>query len=176
MPMSSPQITRMFGFWFVGAAKSLPSLPCCRSSLLPLEREDLPPVAGHAHDQPAVLPRVVERLLGALVVSVLALRVVVVHQELERGASAALRVLEHLDVSVRVPGGEDGPAADVDLDADGLADFVVDEADPRLADERGAGVDDLALVLEGGAHHLLGRNPIDRGRDLAHEVDPPARD
>ena len=90
------------------------------------------PIVLHADDGPAVLLRMVfqrgrevtvfdvrQSARGA--VGKFARRVVVQHEQLEPRAAAALRVFQHLLVADGVAERGDGPAADVLVDADGLA-------------------------------------------------------
>ena len=97
-----------------------------------LGREDRLPVVLHADDGPAILLRlfVQRRREGAefdvrqsecRTVGVFARRIIVQHQQLEPRAAAALRVFQHLLVAVGIAERGDGPAADVLVDADGLA-------------------------------------------------------
>ena len=65
------------------------------------------------------------------VVGPFALGVGVVDEEAEARAAAGGGPLQHLQVAVGVAEGGDRPAADVLVDADGLAGLVVDEVDLR---------------------------------------------
>jgi len=55
--------------------------------------------------------------------------------------------LEHLLLAVRVAEGKDGATADVLIDADGLAGFVVNEVQLGQFDEQGLAVRSSKLVL-----------------------------
>src|SRR5262245_44284965 len=126
-PMSSPQITRMFGFFAAwawaspGAAASpiahrsarvhVAATDCLISGPPPLlvcgsllEGVDRLPVLLHVHDRPALLRRLVERLVqaadgGLAVVRPLPLRVGVVDDAHEPRAVSRGGPLEHLVVT-----------------------------------------------------------------------------
>src|SRR5262245_4322210 len=141
--MSSPKITRMFGF-FACASAGLPAnamtaavmrvvtracIGCspsvwCRPRLL--ERVDLLPVGLHVDDRPAPRLGLVERLVQPAdvrlaVVRPFASRVGVMDDAHEPLALAGRRPLEHLLIAVRVAKREHGPPADELLDVHRLA-------------------------------------------------------
>jgi hypothetical protein len=99
-------------------------------------REDLIPVRGHVHHDPAAFAGLVERPIespdvGVSVVGPLPFGVGVVHDHGEARPVARGGPLEHLQVAVGVAERENRASADVALDADGLAGLVVDEVDLR---------------------------------------------
>ena len=87
-----------------------------------------------------------------------------VEQEAQPGTLPVLGVFQHLDVAVRVAGGQDRPAADVQLNVDRLARAVVNGFhQPRLAEQDRAILAPLVFkgdvasddVLAGDAVNLL---------------------
>ena len=150
-------------------------------------REDGLPVVLHADDGPAVFLRMFfqrgregtefdVRQSARRAVGKFARRIVVQHEQLEPRAAAALRVFQHLLVAVGVAERGDGPAADVLVDADGLAALVVIEVQLRQAHEHGLAVAQFKLRLHAAADDLFRRDAIDLLRPRAHELDAAAGD
>ena len=82
------------------------------------------------------------------------------HEQLEPRAAAALRVFQHLLVADGVAERGDGPAADVLVDADGLAAFVVIEVQLRQTHEHGLAVAQFKLRLHAAADDLFRRDAV----------------
>src|SRR6185503_19038811 len=120
-----------------GRAEEVPSrergagIQARRSDLMPqpvgsfsLERKHALPVLFHVDDGPLLRRRLVERLVEPAdrrlpVVGPLAFAVGVMDETREASSAAARRPLEHLLIAVGVAEGEDRPAADELVDADG---------------------------------------------------------
>ena len=103
-----------------------------------MRRKDRSPIRPHVHDDPAVLRRLIKRLvklsdLRRAIVGVLAFRVGVVHDEPKTRAVTGRRPLKHLQVAIGVAEGHDRTPADDLLDGNGLAFLVVDKVDLRRA-------------------------------------------
>src|SRR5262245_40067096 len=111
--MSSPKNTTMFVFAccacappeIASRASSRPTLSFIGVSPLFLEREDPAPIGLHADDDPAVAPRLIQRLveladLRLAVVHELAPRIVVVDDEHQAGARPCRGHLQHLQVAI----------------------------------------------------------------------------
>ena len=86
----------------------------------------------HTDDDPAAGSGLVEASVeapdgGLTIVGPFALSIGVVYENAKTGSVTGGRPLEHLEVAVGVAEGGDRPAADVRVDADWLAFFVVDE-------------------------------------------------
>src|SRR5437016_2681222 len=84
------------------------------------------PIVLHVYNGPAFRRGLVERLVemadgGLAVVGPFTLGIGVVHDECEAGTAPPSCPLEHLLVAVRVAESSDGTAADVLVNADGLA-------------------------------------------------------
>src|SRR5262245_29267250 len=134
--MSSPKITRMFGFLEL-AISFLRSLQD-----LVLELEDHPPVSFHVDDHPPALRCFVECAREApdvrrSIVGPLASRVGVMNDYAEARARCGRRPFEHLEVAVGVAERHQRAAADHLLNADRLSRLVVDEIDLGQANEYG---------------------------------------
>ena len=152
-----------------------------------LEREDLFPIVLHADDGPAGFLRfVVNRLrertqLGVRqalrrTVGVFARHVIMQHEKLEPGTAAALRVFQHLLIAPRIAERGDGPAADVLVDGDGLAVFVVIEVELRQPHDHRLAVAHFKLRLDAAADDLFRRDAVNLFRPWAHELDATAGD
>src|SRR6185503_15127474 len=147
--MSSPQMMRMFGFfWSFGAMR--PPLDAGytpgratvggETGPLPLERVDDLPVALHVHDDPLLRRRLVERLVqlpnvGLTVIAPLARGVRVVDEAHQARAGAGRGPLKHLVIPVGVAEGENWAAANERVDPHRLAGAVVDHGDLRFDGE-----------------------------------------
>ena len=84
--------------------------------------------------------------------------------------------LEHWQVAVGIAEGHHGAAADVLVDADGLALFVIVEVQLRQAHEHGLPVAHFKFRLDAAADNLLGRYAVNFLRPRTHELDAAARD
>ena len=83
-------------------------------------------------------------------------------------------VLHHLQVPVRVPGDENRLFPNKFIDPHRLASLVVDEIQlGQLADHR-IPVVIVKLCFDAAAHHLFGRDAVDRFGPGSHELDAPA--
>ena len=112
--------------------------------------------------------------LGVARIDVFAPGVVVKHQHLQVGTFSAVGILQHLDVAVGVAERGDRATADVLIDADRFAGFVVNEVDFRQAHEHRRPVTQLEFRLDTAADDLLKWNPIDPFGPGAHEFDAAA--
>src|SRR5271165_5462849 len=128
--------------------------------------EDGRPVVFHADHSPAQLPGRGQGLLGCLRVGVLAVAVVVIHQDGERGGG------EHLDVDIGVSAGEHGHPAGLGEDVLGLA-----RPESQAAEHLASAGDRAVLVLAGrrGADHVLLEDAPGLLGEDPHEVPAPAR-
>ncbi len=103
---------------------------------------------------------------GCSVVRVLAHGIVVVNEQSETWSRAARDPFEHLEIAVGVAERGNGTAADLLVDADGLAGLVVDEVHLGQAGEHGLAVAKLEFRFDAAADDLLWRNPIDPLRSM----------
>ena len=83
---------------------------------------------------------------------------------------------QHLEVTVRVAERGDGATADVLLDADGLAGFVVNEVEFGQSHDHGTAFASFVLQLDTAADNLLRRDAVDPFRPRTHELNAAARD
>ena len=106
-----------------------------------------------------------------------ALAVVVQDEHREPGATAGIRIFEHLPVADRIAEGEVGPPPDHEVNALRLAGVVVIDEELRLLHENRTAVRRI-LVADGArsADHLLGRDAVDPLRIGADEILPAAGD
>ena len=100
----------------------------------------------------------------------LALGIVVADDQTERRPVSGSRVLQHLQVPVRVPGGENGLFPNILIDPHGFTGLVVDKIElGQLADHRVA-VIVVELGLDAAADHLMGRDAVSLLHPGTHEV------
>ena len=115
--------------------------------------------------------------VGLAVVGVFALGVGVMDdQRRSAGRRPQRRPLQHFEIAVGVAERGDRAAADVLVDADGLAGLVVDEVDLRQRNRTGLPSRISNLRLDRRADDLLGRDAVDPLGPRAHELDAAAGD
>src|SRR5437868_10606775 len=153
----------------------------CSRGLFLFEREDDLPIILHAHDRPTLGLCFVESFVqatdaGLAVVCPFPLGVVMMDVKTKARARTGSRPLEHLQVAVGISERGDGTAADVHLDANGFARFVVNELNFGWLPEYRLAVAQLELQFAGAADDLLRRNAIDLVRKSAHKLDATAGD
>ena len=103
-------------------------------------RENRSPVPFHVDDGPTLFPRFVQCLveladLRLPVVGVFALGIGMMDKSHEARPNARSRPLQHFEIAIGVPEGENRPTANEAVDADRLARAVVDEFDFRKLDQ-----------------------------------------
>src|SRR5262249_44164087 len=133
------------------------------------------------HDNPAAPGGFVEGLVEAAetrlaVVGELALGVSMMDDQPQARPGTDGRVLEHLQVAVRVAERQYRLAADGAVDADGFASAVVDELDPGLFDQHRLAVAHLEFRDDAAADDLLGGDSVDLLGPRPHKLDPAAGD
>lgn len=100
--------------------------------------------------------------------------VVVVHEHHEPGAVAGLGVLEHLLIACRVAEGRHSAPPDHQVDADRLANLVVDQQHLGHLGQSGLPVLVIPELRVGGRpHDLLGRDAVDLLCVRGYEILPP---
>ena len=97
-------------------------------------------------------------------------------EQAEARAITGAGPLQHLEVAVGIPRGEDRAATDMLVDADRLALLVVDEVELGHLDDHRLAVSDLVLGLDAGSHDLLGRHAVGFLGEDAEEIDAAAGD
>jgi hypothetical protein len=135
----------------------------------------------HVHDNPALRPGFVESFVETAnvritVVGPFALGIGVMDVETEARARASSGPLEHLQVAVRIAEGGDGAAANMHVDANGLARLVVNEVQLRQAHQHRRAVAQREFRFDAAARDLLGRDTIHLLRPRPHKLDATARD
>jgi hypothetical protein len=159
------QAVFLFG-WYNGTSEDLfaadrfPSLEA-----LWIRREDGLPIAFHVDDNPTIQRCSIKRLvelshMRLAVVGIFPLRIGMMHHDTKPALAGLGRPLQHLEITIRVPEGRNRPAADLLVDADGLAGAIVDEVHLGQAKQHGFAVAALELGDDTGADDLLGRDAI----------------
>ena len=134
------------------------------------KREDLTPIALHARDGPACLLRLLVKRLREgpefgsgqshrRTIGVFARRIIVQHQQHEPCAAAAPGVFQHFFVATGIAKRGDGPAADMQVDANGLVAFVIIEVQFRQTHKGGFALAHFKLRLDAAADNLFRRTP-----------------
>lgn len=112
--------------------------------------------------------------MGLAVVGPFAHGIGVMNDEGKTRTCATSGPLQHLEVAVRIAKGRNGAAADMMIDPDWLAGFVVDEVQLGQAHVHGFAVTQFELCFDAATDDLLGRNAVDLLRPRAHELDAAA--
>src|SRR5690349_3462313 len=186
--MSSPMITRMFGGSFTSGRSFSTRLAfvfvffCTVHSdlvaTLSIERMNDFPILLHVDDDQAAGRRLVERAAQranarAAVVCVFAHGVRVVNDDTQSRTGSRRRPFEHLEVAIGVAERRDRPAADLLLNADGLAGFVVDQVDCREPIDARLAAAGLVFQLHAAADDLPGGIPYTASTHGRRKSTPP---
>ena len=80
----------------------------------------------HADHLPVAHRGQLLHLLSAGIVSVFTFAIIVTEEQLQRSVEARLAVPQHVQIAIGIPAGQNGLAADVQLDVDRLARAIAD--------------------------------------------------
>src|SRR6476646_9460287 len=110
------------------------------------------------------------------VVGVFALRVGVMHDQTQAGATCAeRRPLQHLEIAVGVTESGNGTTTDMLIDADRLSCFVIDKIDLGQPEKRWCAILHFKTGLDRRSDDLFWRHAVDALGPWPHELDATAR-